>query len=197
MKKILLFICLSFFLSTCAKKETSLQFVTKTFHYKSDINCETGNCTYVHFEIPIASGKPIISNAVNQQIFDFIQNTAFKQVNKTVTSYDSLAINFINQYNEINRTYPNDIIAWEANFKVNHQPLANKVYQIVWDYYLLLGGAHGLQATKVFLLDITTGKQIPEKELFLNYEGFKKYAETEFKQQQQISGNLNSAGFTF
>src|SRR5690606_13551286 len=111
--------------------------------------------------------------------------------------YDTLALNFIDHFNEINRTYPDNAIAWEANFKTEHKGLSNKVYQVFWDYYIFSGGSHGFQAARVFLFDTTTGKTISRKDLFINYEGFKNDANDEFKNQLNITRDLNSAGDTF
>ena len=196
MKKILVFICLSVCFISC-KKEIPLEFTTKTYDFKSESDCTVGNCTYVHFEIPTASGNNAIATPINKSFFDFVESVMSFEDEKKTASYDTLALNFIDRFNEMNRTYPDNSIAWEADFKANHKSISNKVYQVFWDYYTFTGGAHGLQSTKVFLFDSTTWKIIPTKELFINYEGFKDYAETEFKKQLNITGDLNSVGFTF
>jgi len=196
MKKILVISCLLVGFISC-KKDIPLEFTTKTYDFKSESDCTVGNCTYVHFEIPVASGNAAIAATINKRVFEFVESVmSFEDENKTA-SYDTLALNFIDHFNEINRTYPDNAIAWEANFKTEHKGLSNKVYQVFWDYYIFSGGAHGFQAARVFLFDTTTGKTIPRKDLFINYEGFKNYAETEFKKQLNITGDLNSAGFTF
>ncbi len=196
MIKYLLFICLSIGFVSC-KKEIPLQITTKTYDLKSELDCSVGNCTYVHFEIPSVSGNQAVSKAMNDRFFKFVESIVAFQNDKKTSSYDTLAINFVHNYNEVYRTYPDNAVAWEANFKVNHKAVSPKVYQVVWDYYIFTGGAHGLQAAKVFLFDLSIGDTIPKKDLFINYEGFKRYAETEFKKQLNISGNLNDAGFTF
>ncbi len=196
MTKYLLFICLSIGFVGC-KKEIPLQITTKTYDLKSELDCTAGNCTYVHFEIPFVSGNQAVSKSMNDHFFKFVESVVAVQNEKKTSSYDTLALNFIHNYNEVYRTYPDNALAWEANFKVNHKDLSPKVYQVVWDYYVFTGGAHGLQAAKVFLFDLSTGDTIPKKDLFINYEGFKRYAETEFKKQLNIYDNLNDAGFTF
>lgn len=196
MKKILLFICFSVLFVSC-KKQAILQVTTKTYDLKSQLNCTAGNCTYVHFEIPVVFGNEELSEPMNNLILNFIKSAMSFENDKKTKSYDTIAMKFINHYNEVYKTYPENSIAWEANFKSTHKNLSNKVYQIVFDYYSFTGGAHGLQATKVFIFDTETGKIIPKKDLFINYEGFKNYAEIEFKKQMNISGNLNAAGFTF
>lgn len=196
MIRYLLFICLSIISVSC-KKEIPLQITTKTYDLKSQIDCSVGNCTYVHIEIPVVSGNKEVSKLMNDSIFAFVDEIMARNSDKKTASYDTLALNFITNYNEVSRTYPNHAVAWEANFKTNHKELSPKVYQIYWDYYIFTGGAHGLQAVKVFLFDCETGKTIPTQDLFLNFEGFKDFAETEFKKQRNISGSLNDAGFTF
>lgn len=196
MRKFLLFTCLSVIFVGC-KKEIPLQISTKTYDLKSDVNCVIDNCTYVHLEIPFVSGNQAVSKSMNDYFFKFVQGIMAFQSDKKTNSYDTLAINFIKNYNEVNRTYPDNALAWEANFKVNHKALSPKVYQVFWEYYTFTGGAHGLQAVKVFIFDIDTGTPIPTKDLFLNFDGFKNYAETEFKKQMNISTSLNDAGFTF
>lgn len=196
MKVFILFICLSVSFLSC-KKEIPLQITTKTYDLKSEIDCSVGNCTYVHFEIPTAVGNKLISKPINDSIFDFVEKILFFSTDKKTKSYDTLALNFIHNYNEANRTYPDHAVAWEANFKANHKALSAKVYQVFWDYYIFTGGAHGLQATKVFLFDIDTGNPIATKDLFINFDGFKKHSETEFRKQLNINGNFSDAGFNF
>lgn len=196
MKKIVLLICLTMVLVSC-KKQVPLQITTKTYDLKSENNCTAGNCTYAHFEIPVVLGTEEQSKPLNDLIFDFVVNAVKFENDKQTKSYDTLALNFVNHYNEVYKTYPENAVAWEANFKSSHKNLSQKVYQIVFDYYTFTGGAHGLQATKVFIFDMETGKIIPKKDLFINFEGFKNYAETEFRKQMNITGDLNAAGFTF
>lgn len=196
MRKYLLFVCLSLCLVGC-KKENLLEFSTKTFELKSNVDCEIDNCTYIHLEIPIATGNEMVTKQINDSIFSFVEKTTQFNSDKKTTSYDTLALNFIVNYNEVNRTYPGNTLAWEANFKLNHKALSPNVYQVCFNYYIFTGGAHGLQAVKVFLFDTATGNTIPKKDLFVNFEGFKKYAETQFKAQMNVSGNFNDAGFTF
>lgn len=197
MKKLICFILFSIFCMGCREKAPTIQFTTKTVDLSSQKNCHQENCTYVHLEIPIAWGSPIIANNINQTVFDFINKSVPFATNNITKSYDSIALRFIKQYDDVYQTYPENALAWEANFKSTHSSISNKIYQIVIDYYLFTGGAHGLQAYKVFLLDLTTGKQVATKELFLNYNGFVKYAENAFKKQLQIQTDINSAGFNF
>ncbi|WCM41355.1 RsiV family protein [Flavobacterium sp. CBA20B-1] len=196
MKKIILFICLSIAFVAC-KKANSLKVTQKTYSLQSALNCVPNNCTYAHIEVPFFWGNNVVAKPINDSIFKFVQEEIRFQDDKTTASYDTLVLNFINHYNEIFRTYPENALAWEASFKASHQAVSHKLYQVVYDYYMFKGGAHGLQQTKVFVFDTNTGKIVPQKELFVNLAGFKKFAETEFKKQMNITGNLNDAGFTF
>lgn len=196
MKKLLLFICLSICFFSC-KKANKLKVTTKTYSLKSEFNCVQNNCTYAYIEVPFFEGKKNIVKPINDSIFTFVEQTMRFKDDKKTNSYDSLTSNFIKHYNEIYRTYPENALAWEANFKVNYNQISHKLYQVVYEYYLFTGGAHGIQVVKTFIFDTTTGQILPKKELFVNFTGFKKYAETEFKNQLQITGNLNAAGFKF
>lgn len=196
MKQILLYLCLSLFFASC-RKQVPLQFSTKNYEARTKHNCRPGNCTYVHLEIPVASGPEAASQAINKTLFQFVSSKICFENDKTATSYDTLAQHFIASYDEVNRIYPEEAIAWEADFKVSHKALSAATYQVVWDYYIFTGGAHGLQASKAFFFNMETGETIPKKDLFLNYEGFKNYAESEFKKQLGIKGSYTAAGFTF
>lgn len=196
MKQILLYICLSLFFVSC-RKQVPLQFSTTNYEARTKLNCKPGNCTYVHLEIPFASGPEAVSQSINKTLFQFVSSKICFENDKKTTSYDTLARHFIASYDEVNRIYPEEAIAWEANFKVSHEALSFTTYQVVWDYYIFTGGAHGLQASKVFFFDMNTGSTIARKDLFLNYEGFKNYAETEFRKQLNIQTSYNAAGFTF
>jgi len=196
MKQILLFICLSVLFASC-RKQVPLQFSTKDYEARTKLNCKPGNCTYIHLEIPEASGPEAASQNINKVLFQFVSSKICLDNEKKTSSYDTLAQHFIASYDEVNRIYPEEAIAWEANFKVSHKALSATTYQVVWDYYIFTGGAHGLQASKVFFFNLDTGETISTKDLFLNYEGFKNYAESEFKKQLGIEGSYAAAGFTF
>src|SRR5690606_36921399 len=131
MIKYLLFICLSVGFVSC-KKEIPLQITTKTYDLKSDLDCTAGNCTYVHFGFQVVSGNESVSKSMNNCFVKFGQSIVALQNDKTASSYDTLALNFIHNYNEVYRTYPGRAVAWEGNFKVNHQDLSPKLYQLVW-----------------------------------------------------------------
>lgn len=190
------FFCFAFFFLSC-KKEATLSFVTQNYDYKSTENCVNKNCTYVHLEVPVAKGNEVIAKPINDAVFNFVNGILHFKNNKKTTSYDTLALNFIANYDEISRNYPDEAIAWEANFKATHGALSENTYQMMWEYYIFTGGAHGMLATKVLFFDTTTGKKIPAKDLFLDYQGFKTYAESEFRKQLTINGSLNDAGFMF
>lgn len=196
MIKYLLLICLSLSLINC-KKENPLQINTITYDLKSEHNCTNENCTYVHIEAPQIIGNEVVSKLINEQYFTFVQEILSFENDAKTNSYDTLALNFIKNYNEAYRTYPENALPWEANFNLEHKPLSLKVYQFVCDYFIFTGGAHGSHAVKSFIIDLNSGKTIPKKELFINFEGFKKYAEAEFRKQMNIPGDLNEAGFTF
>lgn len=196
MKKFFLLICLSVIFMSC-KKEPMVVFTTKNYDFRSNKNCEKDNCTYVHLEIPVASGNEMITKPINEVLFNFVNDHLHYHNQPKTTSYDTLAQQFIAEYEETSRVYPDFSVAWEADFKVKHNNLSDKVYQVVWEYYTFTGGAHGFLGTKVFFFDLQTGKQIPPKDLFVNYEGFRKYAESEFKKQMNISESFSEAGYNF
>src|SRR5690554_942466 len=196
MKKFFLFISLSLIFISCKTKPTVV-FETKIYDFRTDKNCEEYNCTYIHLEIPVASGNEMITKPINQVLFNFVNDNLHYHNQPKTTSYDSLAQQFITEYEKTTQTYPDFSPAWEANFKVEHNKLSEKVYQVVWNYYMFTGGAHGFLGTKVFFFDLQTGQQIPVKDLFVNYEGFRKYAQSEFKKQMNISESFSEAGYNF
>src|SRR5690606_27808398 len=69
-------------------------------------------------------------------------------------------------------------------------------YQVLWDYYIFSGGANGFHATKVFMIETTTGNTIPLKDLFINYERLKDITESESKKQLNIISDGNTAELT-
>lgn len=196
MRIFLLFMGIAAFLTSCTRPQTTT-FTTKNIDLKSTVDCEKENCTYVHLEIPVASGNALIAQPINDTLFGFIQKKLRLEGDSKTTSYDSLAQRFVRRYEEINQTYPSESVAWEANFKVSQRTLSTQTHQIVWDYYLFSGGAFGLQAAKVYFFNLENGAVIPTKDLFLNYEGFKNFAEIEFKKQLNVKNSFAEAGFTF
>ena len=195
MKRILLFMCISALILSCKKKE-SLQFNTAFFEVRSSDNCASDNCAYAHFEVPIAQGNSVIANKINNDLQFFLKSKLTNVLNKETTSYDTLALNFVKAYEEDRKSASEATVAWEANFKLQHKALSAVTYQIVWNYFLFTGEAQATTGVKVFFYNTTSGTQIPLNDLFLNFEGFKKYAEAEFNKQFVSKQKIESVIFT-
>lgn len=196
MKNVLLFLCFLSILLSCKKKE-NLQFETHYFEARSTVDCSTDNCAYAHFEIPVASGiNEGAVKKINTVLQDFVKSKLTNIPHKNTSSYDTLALNFIKAYDEDRKASLDDAVAWEVNFKLNHNSLSSETYQIVWNYFFFTGEAQAKVGVKTYFFNTQTGIQIPLKDLFLNFEGFKKYAEKEFNKQFISKQNLERPIFT-
>ena len=190
MKKILLFICLSVFFIGCKHKQT-LNFSTETYALKSENNCFPNNCANIHLEVPKISGNSTIAKNIENDVYAFITNSLSFDHLINENNYNTIINEFIANYDNVYKTYPTEATAWEANYKLNQKSISKSAYQMVYDYYLFTGSAHAIKGKKSFIFDVNDGKQIAIKDLFLNFEGFKKLAKENFTEQTKNTLNKN------
>jgi len=188
MRNFLMFIGFVLCFSNC-KKEPAVSFSMEVFELQSKQNCQETTCSHVYLEIPKAVGNEKIASTINQRIYEYFKDELLFSEHHQVNSYDSLAYFFIQEYEKISTTYPEDYPLWQAIFETQHQNISEILYQITWNYNVYTGGAKGTFGTKVFFFDLKTGKEIPATELFVNYPGFLNYAKSEFMRQLKIEDN--------
>lgn len=198
-RKLLLLICFSTLLFNCTKKET-WYFETKKYELKTTLPCDNDDCTYVDLIIPTIISDEKEINEINDVVFKNVKkHIAFETENAEIKNYDDLAKSFIASYDEIKNAFPNEPLPWEASVNGTSEVFENKSANIVLNYYTFTGGAHGNEGVVSLFFNLEDGKQISQKDLFLDFEGFKKIAEQDFRASANLSAtdDINKNGNIF
>lgn len=198
-KKLLLLICFSTLLFSCSKKET-WQLETKTYLLKTSLPCKGDECSYVEFNIPTIISEDENLKKINQIVLDTVKkHIGFESNASEIKNYEDLAHSFINSYDEIKRAFPNEPLPWEASVDGTFEIFNSKSINIVLNYYTFTGGAHGNEGVISLFYNLENGKSITQKDLFLDYEGFKKIAERDFRTSMNLSptDDINKNGNLF
>lgn len=198
-RKILILICFSSLLLSCSKKE-NCQIETKSYQLKTSLPCNKNECSYVDFNIPTLISESPELKKINSQIFKYVKKHIEIDCD-TIKDLDylSLAASFINSYEDIKRAFPNEPLPWEASVDGTYEIFDNKSVNIVLNYYTFTGGAHGNSGIVSSFFNLKNGDLIPQRDLFLDFEGFKKIAEQEFRNISNLSAtaSINKNGNLF
>lgn len=198
-KKLLILICFSTLLLSCSKKET-WQIETKSYQLKTSLPCDENDCTYVDLNIPTIISTDANLKKINNSVFKNVKNQIEVDCDSIkILDYLDLAHSFINSYDEIKRAFPNEPLPWEASVDGTFEIFNSKSINIVLNYYTFTGGAHGNEGVISLFYNLENGKSITQKDLFLDYEGFKKIAERDFRTSVNLSpiDDINKNGNLF
>lgn len=162
-------------------------------------NAPCDDCPEVSIEYPRVIEDTKIARAVNRGIEE--------EIIGLLTFSDSLEVSDINEavnsfslgYSELKSVYPDETVPWEARIKAEVSFENHRVLSVRLDSYLFTGGAHGYTSTNFLNFDIEKGEKINTQELFRDLLAFRSYAESAFREQENIPADapINSTGFMF
>ena len=188
---LLLFICMS-----CSK---GLDFENQSFEKSTNVDC-TENCPSIKIDIPVAKNAGTISDSINNNVFTTVKSIVdFGDKPNNSKNYNELAQSFIQNYEKIKRDFPRDHFGWEAKIEGEVKYKSENILNITINHYTFTGGAHGYAGLRSLIFDPKTGKKIPNEKLFKNWNLFKVFAETKFRQKYKIPRDqpINSTGMFF
>lgn len=188
---ILFLLCIS-----CSKE---VKFENQSFEKTTTIDCDK-NCPNIQLKIPVAENSNSIADSINNAIFTTVKSIVdFGDRPNNSANYEQLATSFIKAYEKLKRDFPKDHFGWEAKIdgKIKYQ--SEKILNIEINHYTFTGGAHGYAGLRSLLFDPETGKKIPNEKLFKNWNLFKVFAETKFRDKYKIPRDqpINSNGMQF
>ena len=186
-----------FLLSISCSKE--VKFENQSFEKTTTIDCNK-NCPTIQLKIPVAENSNSIADSINNAIFTTVKSIIdFGDKPNNSANYEQLATSFIKAYEKLKKDFPKDRFGWEAKIdgKIKYQ--SEKILNIEINHYTFTGGAHGYAGLRSLLFDPETGKKIPNEKLFKNWNLFKVFAETKFRNKFKIPRNqpINSTGMQF
>lgn len=192
-----LFLPILFLLCISCSKE--LNFENQSFEKTSTLDCSE-NCPKIQLEIPVAKNAKIISDSINKTVFTAVKSIIdFGDKPNNSTDYEQLANSFIKAYEKLKTDFPKDRFGWEAKIEGEIKYSSKHILNIEINHYTFTGGAHGYAGSRSLIFDPKTGKKIPNEKLFKNWELFKVFAETKFRNKYKIPRDqpINSTGMFF
>ena len=203
MKKTILILSFLFLLVSCKdeKIEKKQQIEFKQEKFEKELTLASGkDSTTVKVKIPIAIGKSIATDSINNKVFSMVKEIVyFDEKPLKSNDYNVLLSSFITSYQKFVNDFTDYQIPWEATVdgKVIYQ--SDAVICIEINHYSFTGGAHGNGGLQSLIADAKTGKMIPNNKLFKNTNEFKAFAEKEFRNTYKIpeKGSINQTGMQF
>lgn len=197
MKKIIYLFSFIFLLIGC--KDEKIGFTQQIFENKLALS-NSNDSTIVAVNIPIALGKSVAADSINNKIFSMVKEIVYFDEKPFISNdYNELINSFIMSYNQFVKDFPDYHLPWESTVdgKVIYESEALICIEI--SYYSFTGGAHGNGGLQSVLIDTKTGKMIPNDKLFKNTNDFKAFAEKEFRKKYKIpeNGSINQTGMQF
>ncbi len=177
----------------CGRDKT-LQFKTLTLAGDS-----CGDCPQVNITLPQARGKTRIAEAINTALREEVISMLTFEDSLEVTTLDQAVTSFRKGYEHIRKLYPDETPGWKAELFAEISYEDEHWVSIKLSAYTFTGGAHGYGSVRYLNFDKQKGSEVESWELFRNQKEFQKFAETRFRQQEQIPANqpINSTGFMF
>lgn len=193
------FILFILFLNACEKDKPKLDLETLQIEQVSEQNCnsEEENCTYVSFHTPWDYSDLEIGKKFNAQVQEHIIDLIDYEDEEDYKSLEDFAANFINNYEQTARDFPEYSIPWEASVEGSVYLQNEEIISIGYQLALFTGGAHGYTSLSFLNIKPETGDKFDATSLFNN--DFTQYAEKLFREKNQIplDSNINSTGFFF
>lgn len=186
-------------LLSCFSCSKELHFEELSFENTSTLDCAK-NCTTIQLKIPVAQNKNSIADSINNSVFTSIKSIVnFADKPNRTENYKQLASSFIKAYEKLKKDFPQDHFGWEAKIEGKIKYSSQNILNIEIQHYTFTGGAHGYAGIRSLLFDPKTGKKIANEKLFKNWNLFKVFAETKFRNQYKIPKDkpINSTGMQF
>ncbi|WP_419212957.1 PdaC/SigV domain-containing protein [Maribacter sp. X9] len=193
MKIRLIYLLVLFVFFSC-KKEDALTFEPYSISSES---CEA--CSTVSISIPKALEKTKLSETINIALREEIIALLNFDEESDAQDIEGAVKAFIKDYQILNEKFPEESIPWEAKIKGTITFENKEILTIKLESYLFTGGAHGYDTVRFLNFKKVEGTELENQKLFINEEGFKAFAEAEFRKQEKIAAEapINSSGFMF
>ncbi|MEP2936380.1 MAG: DUF3298 domain-containing protein [Gilvibacter sp.] len=190
----------SLFLFNCASEPT-LEFARQTIASNDITACNNKKCPEITVDFEALNPTHPLADAINKENEKFVAaiiSSAVMPDEYAVTvneAVDSFVINFQDYMGD----FPQAVEMYELDIQ-NFVAFSDDQYiSFETDFYTYTGGAHGYSGQEYLVLDAQTGAQLLLDEIVKDEAAFTKFAEMEFRKQNEIpiSENINSTGFWF
>ncbi len=176
------------------ENEAKLTFETTELKNKSCIDCPK-----IKITIPRALGETRIAEKVNTTVDEeLIYHLKFED-SSNVNSVAQAMASFSQSYQNFKNEFNDEAIGWEANANGEISYENAFLLSLILDTYTFTGGAHGHSESIFLNFDKEKNVELENYQLFKDLEGFIDFAETKFRNDQEIpeQGSINATGFMF
>ena len=200
MKKFLFVLLASLMLFACEEEKKEALIFTNYNVEKSYEKCnpETGNCTFVNINYPVAKGQDEVAKKINDSIEShIIQLVSGFNPDDNPETMEEMVDGFIANYASYRKDFPETDIPWEATVFAEITSENLKLLSIDFNSYTFTGGAHGYGSNTYMNFNPETGEVYTHKDLFT--AEFKEFVEKDFRNKEDIpqDENINSTGMFF
>jgi len=206
MKRILLFMAISFAFASCQNdkkqetEENTLEFHTKTYAKKTALPCNAKLCAEVKISVPEAANIPVVADSINKKIFNTVRGIVyFGEKPSDGKTYEEVMASFIASYDKIRTEFPDERAGWEAKIDAKVDYSSENILNIKLNNYVFTGGAHGYEGNRSLIFDKQTGKSLERNDILKDTVNFKIMAEKKFREKFKIPTGkpINSGGLMF
>jgi len=161
------------------------------------VSCDA--CPEIVIDIPKATGKDRISNAINNALREEVISQLTFDDEIEIKDIDGAIQSFSNGHKNMQELYFDENPDWAANISAEVSYEDRHMITIKVDSYLFTGGAHGYGSTQFLNFNKKKGSEMEEWELFNDRNGFRRFAENRFRKQENIppDESINSTGYMF
>ena len=180
-------------------KTAALAFEPKEYSKKTTLPCKDP-CTYVTISVPEALNVPVVSDSINNKIFNTVRSIVyFGEKPTNAKNYEDLMASFIGSYEDLAKKFPDDAMSWEAKVQATVDYKTDSIIDIKLHHYTFTGGAHGYEGDRSLLFNAKTGRSLAYADIFKDEAAFKAYAERKFREKYKIPTNksINATGLMF
>lgn len=176
------------------KNENKLTFEPITIENEPCSNCPT-----VAIHLPKIIEQTKIAKTVNTALEEEIISLLLYDDEIEITSLKDALVSFKNGYIELQNLYEDETTGWEAKIDGNVTFEDDYLLTIELDSYLFTGGAHGYISKRFLNFSKKQGIELENWQLFKDEEDFRVFAESVFREKQQIPLDkpINHTGFMF
>lgn len=193
MRPIFSFICLFVLLVSC-KNQDKLTFEPFILHGDACVDCPEVSVSY-----PKALENTKLASTINTALEEETISILNFDEDITASTPEEAIRSFKNGYLELKRLYSDETIGWEAKIEGKVIYEDNALLTVELDSYIFTGGAHGYSSKQFLNFDKTKGKELENRQLFINQDEFERFAEIKFREQEKIpmDKSINHTGFMF
>ncbi|MEM9649805.1 MAG: DUF4163 domain-containing protein [Bacteroidota bacterium] len=160
---------------------------------------DCSDCPKIEINLIQALDETALANAINTALEEEVIAILSFDEEETIDNLNKAVSSFHRSYQELKEKFPDETVGWEAKIDAEVVYEDNDMLTIILNAYTFTGGAHGYSSTRLLNFDKINGKEIENWELFDDEEGFRNFAETKFRIQEDIpqDDNINATGFMF